>query len=200
VEAPKTWTRAAVRAELGGILAETLGVDPAAVVDAAALVRDLGAESIDFLDLSFRCQQVFGVEVPARLLQERVVEWRDLRVLARVVAERYGLAVSAEELRTVAPATVAAVLAHLAARHGIARTAGDERALAQALARHLLASLDDLALDLGGLSAETLAPLLERNLHAPEVMAALLDRFTVGALARYLADRLAAAGRLTEGG
>lgn len=193
------WTRAAVRAELGGILAEALGVDPSAVLDEAALVRDLGAESIDFLDVSFRCQQVFGVEVPARLIQEHVVEWRDLRMLARVVAERYGVQVSAEELRGVAPATVAAVLTHLAARHGVTRAAGDETALALALARHLLARLDGLALDLTGLTPETLAPRLEQNLHAPEVMSALLDRFTVGALARYLADRLAAAGRLAEG-
>jgi acyl carrier protein len=185
-----------VRAELGAILAETLGVEPGAVVDEAALVRDLGAESIDFLDLSFRTQHVFEVEVPARLIQERVVEWRDLRVLARVVAERYGVEVGAEDLRTVAPATVGAVLEHLAARHGIARAPGDEEALALGLARRLLASVEGLALDLAGLAPEALAPYLQKNLHAPEVLSALLDRFTVGALARYLGDRLAAAGRL----
>lgn len=195
----RSWTRAAVRAELGAILVEALGVAPAAVVDDAALVRDLGAESIDFLDLSFRSQQVFGVDVPVRLIQERVLEWRDLRVLAQVVAERYGVDVAAEEIRTVAPATVAAVLEHLGARHGIRRTPGDEEALALALARRLLASVDGLALDLTGLAPEALAADLQKNLHAPEVLTALLDRFTVGALARYLADRLAAAGRLAPG-
>ena len=76
------------------------GVDEATITDQAALVRDLGAESIDFLDISFKCQQTFGVDLPARLIQDRLIEWRDLGVLARVVERRYGVVVTPEELRT----------------------------------------------------------------------------------------------------
>src|SRR5438874_1588478 len=121
----KIWTRAEIGVSVGKILVESLGVDEATVTDQAALVRDLGAESIDFLDISFKCQQSFGVDLPARLIQDRLIEWRDLGVLAKVVERRYGLTVSPEELRTIAPATVAAVLQHLGNKHGVESAAED---------------------------------------------------------------------------
>ena len=92
----KIWTRAEIRVNVGKILVESLGVDEATVTDQAALVRDLGAESIDFLDISFKCQQTFGVDLPARLIQDRLIEWRDLAVLAKVVDARYGVTVAPE--------------------------------------------------------------------------------------------------------
>ncbi len=89
----KIWTAAEIRASVGKILAESLGADEAAITDGASLVRDLGTESIDFLDISFKCQQTFGVDLPARLIQEQVVEWRGLGVLSKVVQDQYGLSV-----------------------------------------------------------------------------------------------------------
>src|SRR5438876_9349315 len=108
----KIWTRPEVHVSVGKMIVESLGVDEGRVTSDAALVRDLGAESIDFLDLSFKCQQTFGVDLPMRLIQERRIEWRDLSVLARVLATRYQIAVPADELRMVSPATGRAVLAH----------------------------------------------------------------------------------------
>ena len=93
----KIWTRSEVGVSVGKILVESLGVDEGTVTDAAALVRDLGAESIDFLDISFKCQQSFGVDLPARLIQDRLIEWRDLGVLAKVIEGRYGVKVAPEE-------------------------------------------------------------------------------------------------------
>src|SRR5438132_9104095 len=130
----KIWTRAEVRVTVGKLIVESLGVDEATVTDDAALVADLGAESLDFLDLSFKCQQTFGVDLPVRLIQDRRIAWRDLSVLATVIQARYGLGVPAEELRTVAPATVDAILEHLAAKHGIRRAGGDEGEVVRALA------------------------------------------------------------------
>lgn len=196
LDAKKVWTRAEVRAGVGQLLVESLGVDEAQVTDGAALIGDLGAESIDFLDLAFKTQQTFGVDLPVRLIQARRVAWRDLDVLARVVAERYGLAVPAEELRTVAPSTIPAVLAHLAAKHGLARQEGDEAALARALAERMLAALDGAALDLSDLTVEQFAGYLAENLHSPAAVEAVMRRFTVRAVADYVADQLAAAGRL----
>lgn len=195
----KVWSPAEVRAAVGKIVVESLGVDEAAVTDRAALVRDLGAESIDFLDMSFKCQQAFGVDLPIRLIQERRVEWRDLGVLARVLAARYGLAVTGEELRTVAPATIAAVLDHLAARHGFRRTEDDAREVAEALARQMLADLDGTGLDLSDLTVERFSGYLAQNLHAPDAADEVMNRFTVRAVTDYIAGGLAAAGRLAPG-
>ena len=60
----KIWTRSEVRTAIGKILVESLGVDEGGVTDDAALVRDLGAESIDFLDIVFRLERNFGIKIP----------------------------------------------------------------------------------------------------------------------------------------
>lgn len=195
----KIWTRSEVLAGVGKVLVESLGVDEGMISDEASLVRDLGAESIDFLDISFKCQQGFGIDLPARLIQDRVLQWRDLSVLSALVAERWGLTVSAEELQTVAPATTEAMLAHLADRHGLLRQPGDDGALALALAERLLASLSGLGIDLSDLEPGRLAGYLLDNLHSPAAMAEIMNRFTVGGLVDYIARRLEEAGRLQAG-
>ncbi|PYN33504.1 MAG: hypothetical protein DME01_18540 [Candidatus Rokuibacteriota bacterium] len=195
----KIWTRPEVQAGVGKLIVESLGIDEAKVTSDAALVRDLGAESIDFLDLSFKCQQTFGVDLPMRLIQERRIEWRDLSVLAGVLQARYQIAVAADELRTVSPATVGAVLAHLAAKHGVARAAGDEQAVVRALVERILADLAPTPLDLSDLTVDRLARYLEQNLHSSEAVEVVMNRLTVRAITEYLVKQLAAAGRLAPG-
>ena len=195
----KIWTRPEARVSVGKLIAESLGVDEANVTAEAALVSDLGAESIDFLDLSFKCQETFGVDLPMRLIQERRIEWRDLSVLARVVEARYRVVVSADELRMVSPATVSAVLEHMAAKHGITRVAGDEREVIGALVTHMLADLASTPLDLSGLEVDQFTAYLEKNLHSPEAVEIVMNRLTVHAITEYIVGQLAAAGRLAPG-
>lgn len=45
-------------------LVEALGVDEEEVTPEATLVGDLGAESIDFLDIVFRLEKSFNIKVP----------------------------------------------------------------------------------------------------------------------------------------
>ncbi len=46
------------------VLIEALGVDDDEVTDNATLMGDLGAESIDFLDIVFRLEKTFEVKIP----------------------------------------------------------------------------------------------------------------------------------------
>ena len=45
------------------VLVEALGVDDDEVTSSATLVGDLGAESIDFLDIVFRLEKAFSVKI-----------------------------------------------------------------------------------------------------------------------------------------
>lgn len=45
-------------------LVDALGVDEDEVTPEATLVGDLGAESIDFLDIVFRLEKSFAIEIP----------------------------------------------------------------------------------------------------------------------------------------
>ena len=50
--------------KIKGSLVEALGVDEDEVTPEATLVGDLGAESIDFLDIVFRLEKAFNIKVP----------------------------------------------------------------------------------------------------------------------------------------
>jgi acyl carrier protein len=45
-------------------LVDALGVDDDEVTEDATMVGDLGAESIDFLDIVFKLEQSFGISIP----------------------------------------------------------------------------------------------------------------------------------------
>ncbi|GIW93478.1 MAG: acyl carrier protein [Pirellulaceae bacterium] len=45
-------------------LVDALGVDEEEVTPEATMVGDLGAESIDFLDIMFKLEQSFGINIP----------------------------------------------------------------------------------------------------------------------------------------
>ena len=54
-----------------GVLCEALGVDEEEVVPEATLQADLGAESIDFLDIVFRCEREFKITMrPKRRISD----------------------------------------------------------------------------------------------------------------------------------
>ena len=46
------------------VLVDALGVDEDEVNEQATLMGDLGAESIDFLDIVFRLEKAFGIKIP----------------------------------------------------------------------------------------------------------------------------------------
>jgi acyl carrier protein len=49
-------------------LCDALGVDEEEVTPGATMVGDLGAESIDFLDIVFKLEKSFGIEIPRKEL------------------------------------------------------------------------------------------------------------------------------------
>ncbi len=57
-------TKEEIYEKVQGALVDALGVDADEVAEDATLVGDLGAESIDFLDIVFRLEKAFGIEIP----------------------------------------------------------------------------------------------------------------------------------------
>jgi len=53
-----------IRARVTDVLVEALVVDEDDVTPTAALQRDLGADSLDLLEILFRLEQEFGIEIP----------------------------------------------------------------------------------------------------------------------------------------
>lgn len=57
-------TREQISQEIQEILVDALGVDDDEVTGKATLMSDLGAESIDFLDIVFRLEKSFEIKIP----------------------------------------------------------------------------------------------------------------------------------------
>lgn len=67
-------TRDEVFATVQETLVDALGVDDGEVTPTATLMGDLGAESIDFLDIVFRLEKNFGIKIPrGELFPENLV-------------------------------------------------------------------------------------------------------------------------------
>ena len=58
-------TESEVYRKIQKIVAEALGVEEEEVTPEARLTDDLGAESIDYLDIAFRMEKAFGIEIRA---------------------------------------------------------------------------------------------------------------------------------------
>lgn len=54
----------AVYPQVSATIADALGCDEGEVKPSSSLINDLGAESIDFLDLVFRLERAFKVKIP----------------------------------------------------------------------------------------------------------------------------------------
>ena len=81
------------------VLAESLNVEEEDLTPSATLQRDLGAESIDFLDIVFRLEREFGIRIPrGELFPESIFQGDPEFVQGGRVTEK-GLA----ELRTRMP-------------------------------------------------------------------------------------------------
>ena len=82
-----------VYTKVAATLAEALNVDEEEIKPTATLQGDLGAESIDFLDIVFRLEREFGIKIPrGELFPESIFQGdpdfvQDGRVTAKGVAE-----------------------------------------------------------------------------------------------------------------
>ena len=79
-----------IYAKVRRVLAESLGVDEDEIMPAGRLQEDLGAESIDFLDIVFRLERQFGIKIPRGELFPESVFGNDPDLCAGWVRDRRG--------------------------------------------------------------------------------------------------------------
>lgn len=61
--AKKIWTPEQVAAKMQEIIADSLGVDAEEVTPRTSLVDDLGADSLDVVELSMMCEETFKITI-----------------------------------------------------------------------------------------------------------------------------------------
>lgn len=60
--------------ELKKAINETLRVEEGSITPESSLIRDLGAESLDFLDINYRMEQIFGIRMARHFILEHIEE------------------------------------------------------------------------------------------------------------------------------
>ena len=86
-------TRDDIFEKVAGTMVEALNVDEDQVTPTSTLQGDLGAESIDFLDIVFRLEREFGIKIPrGELFPESIFQGdpdfvKDGRVTPKGLAE-----------------------------------------------------------------------------------------------------------------
>jgi acyl carrier protein len=60
--------------ELKKAIVETLRVDKNEIKPESSLINDLGAESLDFLDINYRMEQTFGIKMARHFVLEHIEE------------------------------------------------------------------------------------------------------------------------------
>lgn len=186
----RKWKREEVEATLREMLVDALGVAEERVVPGASLVHDLGAESIDFLDIAFRVQQAFGVELPNKAIQEKAISWRNLDELRRILEDRYGVRVQPEEVRQFHTLGVPGVLNWLVEKKGIAIQNGEAEKIANQLADCFVSEVESAGFNGSLVDRDSTVQLLLNNLNSPKLMEGMIRLFSVGALVDFISARI----------
>lgn len=193
-EQAREWTRAEVESALREILADSLGIEAAEVVASASLVRDLGAESIDFLDIGFKIQQTLGVNLQTAEIRTRIMAWSSqiLPALSEIVQARYGVAVTADELRGLEAGGLAKVVEHLQAARGLAAGPGAADQLGREMVRRLVAEFAAQGFTVSEADQADMLGIMRTDLSPRRLTERTLDLLTVGALADFICAKLGA--------
>lgn len=187
---PKSWTRDEVEKTLKEILIDALGVDETRIVPEASLVHDLGAESIDFLDVGFRVQQTFGVELPNKAIQDKALSWRNMGEFTRILEERYGARITPDEMRQLHTKGIPEVLQWLAKKQGITVQNGEAEKVAAELADRLALEVGSIGFKASLIDRDGIIKLMLENLNSPKIIEGMLRLFTVGSLVDFITARL----------
>jgi acyl carrier protein len=179
-----------VFAELRAIVVETLGVDEALVTPEAALIEDLGAESIDFIDLAFRVEKAFGIKLPTREWGEFVRRNRGqlpIGELAPALETGWGVRLTAAEQEELGKYGLKPMCDRIAERHRVTIPESARLAWArQAMEQHAATFERLFAQKLSGDAFERLVILASRDVYAQDFTRAVRQLFTVGMLCRFI--------------
>ena len=90
-------SRDEIYSKVQAVLVDALGVDEEEVTPNAVIRDDLGAESIDFLDIMFRLEKAFGIKIPkGEMMPENIAS--DPEIVANGVVTPKGIAMLKEKM------------------------------------------------------------------------------------------------------
>ncbi len=188
----REWSRAEVQIALREILVDSLGVQEAEVVPSRSLVKDLGAESIDFLDIGFKIQQTLGVNLQTAEIRDIVMAWGSLILptLVEILAGRYNVTVTADELRGLEKGGLDKILEHLRSTQGLTATPDAADDIGRELLRRLVKEFVTLGFTVSEVDQRDLLGIMRTDLSTRRITERTLNLLTVGAMVDFICTKL----------
>jgi acyl carrier protein len=188
----REWTRQEVEATLRTVLVDSLGVQESEVEPSSSIIRDLGAESIDFLDLGFKIQQTFEVDFQASEIRNRVLAWGALILptLAEVLEAQYGVKVAYESLVPLEGGGITKILEHVRSSQGPALEADAVTRVGRELLHRLNKEFATMGLVVKEADEQDLLAIMKSDLSSRRVIERLMDLLTVEVLVNLVCANL----------
>jgi acyl carrier protein len=188
----REWTREEVEATLRTVLVDSLGVQESEVESSSSIIRDLGAESIDFLDLGFKIQQTFDVNFQASEIRNRILAWGALILptLAGVLEAQYGAKLAYESLVPLEGGGLTKVLEHVHSSHGTALEADAVARVGRELLHRLNKEFATMGLTVKDADEQDLLEIMKSDLSSRRVIERLMDLLTVEVLVNLVCANL----------
>lgn len=97
------------------IVMEVLDLDAEDVLPESKLIDDLGAESIDFLDLSFKIEKEFGIKLPEREITQlgNTIKDKRIEVIGDLLKQQFDLTLSDEDRDAMADMELSSIIEKL---------------------------------------------------------------------------------------
>ena len=81
------WIRGQVETKVKDVLENNLGVDPEDIRDNSSLADDMGADSLDSVEIAMELEAEFGIEIP----DEKAVQIKTFKDAVDTVCELLGI-------------------------------------------------------------------------------------------------------------
>jgi acyl carrier protein len=188
----REWSREEVQVALREILVDSLGVQEAEVVPSTSLVKDLGAESIDFLDIGFKIQQTLGVNLQTAEIRDIVMAWGSLihPTLSEILSGRYNLTVTVEELRGLEKGGLDKILDHLRSTQNLTAAPDAADDIGRELLRRLVKEFVTLGFTVSEADQRDLLAIMRTDLSTRRITERTLNLLTVGAMEDFICTKL----------
>lgn len=176
------------------ILSEALGLDADEIQPESKLIEDLGAESIDILDISFRLEEEFDVSLPTREWTELFSAQNgqlDVAELAEHLKVDFSVELSDAERERYADASLKEILDGVEAEHGITIDASRRHHYAELGTQALLDQFGTLLLlTIEGDTRERVIEAATSCGYDESFWSAVVSVFTVAWLVHYVERKL----------
>ncbi|NIO08074.1 MAG: hypothetical protein GTO40_08765 [Deltaproteobacteria bacterium] len=169
---------------------DALSVKEENIRSEVSLVHDLGAESIDLLDIGFRVHEIFGVELPTKAIQNSALRWRNMGELTQILEERYGARVTPKEIEQFHMMGIPGVLNWVAEQKGITILNGEAEKVAEELADRLAREVESVGFKASMIDKGGIVKLLLENLNSPTIREGMIRLFSVGAMVDFITERV----------